>query len=628
MYQPFQACANKAETPNMEDLVPKKNCNAAVWQYFGFKGDENGQPVDLNEAICRMCRRRVLTKQGNTTNLRSHLKAHHSEEFAQLHDSAADESIQRMGSHQHTTGAFANTKLARNSFRWNEITTAVTRYLVKGMLPFHTVEKRSFRDMISALDRQYELPSRKYFSKTAVPDLYKKVREEVGLVLGKAEFFSLTVDLWSSVDRTRNMSVMAHFITPEWTWQSMCLDTSLFPESRTAENLAESFRAVLEEWRLSESKLTCITSDDAANIKSTVTDVLGRQWLGCFGHNLNLAATNFLKSPRQRRIERVLGICRSLVATFSNNSQKKWALLKAQQDLTLPVHSLMTDCTTYWGSQQKMIDRVLEQAPAIMRVLAEDRHTDPLSWQDVEVLEAINKALKPIAELTDILLEEDYVTLSSLLPMLQLLHNDTLKKSEEDVPLTKDIKRAVLTELESKYDCESTKELMRAATFLDPRFRGEHFDSDMLAETKAGLKKEIIMLEQQSQIVWVKEEENEEVQMEVQGPRAKRRSLGSVLSKAPLIPVPASIEERADAELTSYGQEHVIQGEADPFAWWSSNEGRFPFLAKIARKYLCVCATSIPSKRVFSSSGNIVAPLCSNLKPDKVNMLVFLAKNA
>lgn len=102
-----------------------------------------------------------------------------------------------------------------------------------------------------------------------------------------------------------------------------------------------------------------------------------------------------------------------------------------------------------------MIDRIIEQAPAIGWVLAEDRRADPLSWQDVDVLEAINKAPKPVAELTEVLFGEDNVTVSSLLPMLQLLHSDILEESEEDVQLTKDMKCGILAELDSKYNSDS-----------------------------------------------------------------------------------------------------------------------------------------------------------------------------
>ncbi|CAG8852277.1 18141_t:CDS:1, partial [Racocetra persica] len=34
-----------------------------------------------------------------------------------------------------------------------------------------------------------------------------------------------------------------------------------------------------------------------------------------------------------------------------------------------------------------------------------------------------------------------------------------------------------------------------------------------------------------------------------------------------------------------------------PFQWWILKKNRFPTLSKIARKYLCVLATSVSSER-------------------------------
>uniref|UniRef100_A0A1A8BZ37 SET domain-containing protein n=1 Tax=Nothobranchius kadleci TaxID=1051664 RepID=A0A1A8BZ37_NOTKA len=62
------------------DLIGKPRGKSLVWLYFGFKADEMGRPQNVEEAVCRLCRKIVLAK-GNTTNLRSHLKRRHPVEF-------------------------------------------------------------------------------------------------------------------------------------------------------------------------------------------------------------------------------------------------------------------------------------------------------------------------------------------------------------------------------------------------------------------------------------------------------------------------------------------------------------------------------------------------------------------
>lgn len=42
---------------------------------------------------------------------------------------------------------------------------------------------------------------------------------------------------------------------------------------------------------------------------------------------------------------------------------------------------------------------------------------------------------------------------------------------------------------------------------------------------------------------------------------------------------------------------------------------------------MCVPATSVESKRTFSTTGQIVSERRSRLKPQKVNMLTFLNRN-
>ena len=65
----------------------------------------------------------------------------------------------------------------------------------------------------------------------------------------------------------------------------------------------------------------------------------------------------------------------------------------------------------------------------------------------------------------------------------------------------------------------------------------------------------------------------------------------------------------------------------NPLEWWKVHEATFPTLAKLAKKYLCICTSSVSSERAFSILRHIVSKKCYSLKPNRVNMLLFLAKN-
>lgn len=133
-----------------------------------------------------------------------------------------------------------------------------------------------------------------------------------------------------------------------------------------------------------------------------------------------------------------------------------------------------------------MIARVPEQEKGLRQVLSVDRKTAHLvpTWQDLEVLESINKALAPLADFTDILSGEKYVTFSVLIPLLKHITDDVLSDDEEDMTHTTDIKQQIITYLEGKYEDSTLKELLFTASFLDPRFKAKYIPNDSISAVK------------------------------------------------------------------------------------------------------------------------------------------------
>ena len=62
----------------------------------------------------------------------------------------------------------------------------------------------------------------------------------------------------------------------------------------------------------------------------------------------------------------------------------------------------------------------------------------------------------------------------------------------------------------------------------------------------------------------------------------------------------------------------------DTLQWWKLNEHRYPKLSFLAKTVLCIQATSVPCKRLFSSAGYILNKTRSSLEPNTVNTLVGL----
>ena len=66
-------------------------------------------------------------------------------------------------------------------------------------------------------------------------------------------------------------------------------------------------------------------------------------------------------------------------------------------------------------------------------------------------------------------------------------------------------------------------------------------------------------------------------------PKKKKRLLGFGLD--------SDEEENGNGaveELKMYEKERKLKFDEDPFLWWRGNRGRYPFMSRLARKYLAV----------------------------------------
>ncbi|XP_067301389.1 E3 SUMO-protein ligase ZBED1-like [Pseudorasbora parva] len=478
--------AASATNISPEELVSKKRTTGSIiWIYFGFKASDEQQ----TDVYCRECRKLVPTKASSTTNLFHHLQTRHKlayEECTRLRIPATKPTCSDNTTNTNVTQITLHKALPwsveyeRKSARWCSITESVAFHIAVDMAPISVIEQRGFIRMLKTLDPRYSLPSRHYFARQELPRLYTTERKRLAGEMEKVTYYALTTDMWRSRTCKPYMCVTIHFIL-DWEIKSACLQTTYFPQDHTGENIAEALRDVTKTWMLNPNGPVAITTDNGANI---VCAVQNNNWqrMQCF-RSLHLGIGHGMQDPR---ITRAISLCKKTVSAFSYSWKKRRELAEVQAQMNLPAHQLSRESTTRWGSRLQIVERVVEQERALAKVLSADKKARPLvlTWQDIEVLEAIQKALKPLQDFTDALSGEEYVTLSYVRPVLHLFNSSLLVPEEGDSELTKSIKLTILTYLNEKYSEPSTSDLLDIASFIDPRFRGKYVSSEKLAALK------------------------------------------------------------------------------------------------------------------------------------------------
>ena len=274
-----------------------------------------------------------------------------------------------------------------------------------------------------------------------------------------------------------------------------------------------------------------------------------------------------------------------------------------------------------------MVSRIVEQQQAISAVLAEDRKNWYRMPSDSEfsVLETVVAVLKPLSTLTDALSGEKQVTISAILPVLKHIQK-ALAVTEGESRLAMEMKKAISNDLEGRNTSSEIQRLFGMACFLDPRFKDRHVEDK--ENVMSAITDECVALVPVTPTVPaidLSESDNPP-------PKKKLKGLAAVLKRISDEEEPDSMptltpQETVESEIASYLNFPHAAPETDPLVWWKEEEGRFPTLARLARKYLCVCGTSVPSERIFSRAGYVADHHRARLTPENMDKLVFLASN-
>ncbi|XP_033724920.1 zinc finger BED domain-containing protein 4-like [Pecten maximus] len=451
--------------------------------------------------------------------------------------------------------------------------------------------------------------------------------------------------------------------------------------SHTSEKIAASLDETKREWCLPK---IVATTDNAAN-KKKAFEILKWPRFCCYGHRINLIVK---KSLEPTDIARLCGKGRRLVTLLHTSSSVNDKLREKQELLLNPElvgHKLIGDVPTRWNSTLAMLQRLIEQTPALMALTSDEQINKSAlatirncvyTFDETALAEKVVSILEPFKKATEVVCAEKTPTINKVLPVVVKLYR-TLNENEGDLPAIRTMKATIRKQMEFRTEAE---EIALVGCILSPFTKGFEFLPDKKevaegllrkrssdVEVSVTVKQEPIEqeLEPVTKVVpdlptlgnydddhemtdesnstttyqsqkSVPEDKTTEQTQETESKESPKKKLKSKDTEDWLDDVICTGEVKKKLQMPfkpRFQGTLVLQWSIQTdrqktvLEWWKANAMFSPRLSVLARRCLCVQVSSVPSERVFSLAGQLVSKKRNRINPSQVDLFIFFNKN-
>lgn len=292
-----------------------------------------------------------------------------------------------------------------------------------------------------------------------------------------------------------------------------------------------------------------------------------------------------------------------------------------------------------------MFERLLEQRRAVTAILSDCTVTAPQDAKSLKITDEYWKImadLKPVLETlkcaTTVMSSEKTVAISYIYPITFSIINKHMAKAASDRPRVAEFKAAVRQSLSERMEVECNERLVSMpamiASALDPRHKHLPFLSREKRQAVLGKLKDLCTELESAPVEEDMDGDEEPGAADEEGADAVTASPsnGASLNESAmcmLLGDDYSITDVTDpqCEVDTYVKDSRPSLQSNPLYWWRANQTRFPRLASLAERFLCVPGTAVPPERAFSAAGLEADRRRTRLTPEHVDMLVFLNRN-
>ncbi|GBC19616.2 zinc finger BED domain-containing protein RICESLEEPER 2-like [Rhizophagus irregularis DAOM 181602=DAOM 197198] len=543
----------------------------------------------------------------NTTNLWRHVEVHHPEKDPRPNKKAK----KLIAEGQNTLDEFVGQTEVPSKFTQTDFRKFLSKWIIADDQPFTTVENIHFRNVVKVLNSDALVPKADTI-KNDINESFDEERKKRKILLQKIPGrISFALDAWTSINGYGFLAITAHWITKNWKLCDSLLDFIKLSGPHSGENICNAFVKSCDDFGILE-KIFAITSNNATNNdtfmkylentcqkKNISFDAINNH-CHCIAHIMNLAVQEILKQIKAGEAEpedailempintgEVIPKLRKLIVKIRASPQRQEKFACHAEAAGLKELQLILDVKTRWNSTHNLLERALKMREALDAIARSDKELQNFELSDDEWnrIDEVVSVLMIFIHTTNVMSSAKYPMLSSVVPLYNYLI-DELEDYCESHDSSSDIviaTKAGIEKLERYYAKTDDTNMYTVATVLDPRLKLSYYEDHKWKQNFINFAKETVL----------------------------------------------------DIYNTEYGPSEHLEGgnvnvdnnaepQPDILLWWKANETVYPHLAKMARDYIAITATSVSVERVFSGGADLLATKRCSLKVKTIRACMCL----
>ncbi|XP_068611574.1 zinc finger BED domain-containing protein 4 [Brachionichthys hirsutus] len=606
-----------------------------LWNHFSIS------PADPTKVVCLHCSR-TISRGKKTTNLGTsclfrHMQRFHGHVLESNNSISGDVPSAEIPIKQELMDA-SSYETEPKTFDGHhpvakKITKLVAEMLALDLQPSALVENTGLNRLLEVLQPQYSLPSSSYFTSTAIPDMYERVKNVVLTHLKEAEggVVHFTTSIWVSSQTREYLTLSAHWATYESNVRpqgqdfhcSALLSVTQIDCDHDTHAIPKQLQYLWDSWITASGLRMGFTVTDNSTITNTLEDH-GHVTMQCFGHTIDLIVSEAIKS--QRMVQNLLSIARKICERVLRSANAKEKLSELQKANELPENQLTPDVPSKWRTSLSMLERLVEQRTAIDEMSIECNFREMVSCDQWEVMLSVCNALKPF-EVAYREMNNRTATLGQVIPLIHILNKKIDLLFDETVGID-NMLRSLKEAMVSRMSAALHDPRYTWATLLDPRYKTSLFteeeaeqckqdlilDLDSSSSTSMGVKSPLPNGCDESPVSSNISPENEE-------------NLWSLMADIRQKIQQEEKPKSSELAVLEYLEEDILDQSCDPLDYWNLKKFLWPELAKVAARYVGCPPSIVPTETLFSTAS--INCTLNQPRPSLENMedLLFLKVN-